>query len=133
MISLKCWNSGVESNGSGFITSYTDADPLAASFSFARCPSTVGVLCLSGKLFVSDPASDNLLHDAGESLRVSQLAGVVAKRLFVNVGLQMCLIDVNPSAFDSPFEQIPEAFDVVRVNTGLAEANLMVNGFVREV
>src|SRR5665213_3278976 len=64
--SLKCWNSGVESNGAAFILS-----PSGHEFA-SRVPGAFGKEGLSstlrfpGQLFVSQAASNNLFHDSGE-------------------------------------------------------------------
>jgi hypothetical protein len=85
MTFLKCWNSGVDSNSFGLITSYKNANSLAASLSFTGCPSTIGILCLSGKLTIRQPASDDLLHNNCESFRIRHVPIIEAKRLLVNV------------------------------------------------
>ncbi len=89
MTSLKCWNSGVESNGAAFILS-----PSGHEFAF-RVPGAFGEEGLSSTLrfasqfFVSDPASNNLFHDCGKPFRVCRLAVVVPKRLFVKITEQV--------------------------------------------
>src|SRR5258708_36129769 len=90
MTSLKCLNSGVESNGAAFILS-------PSGYGFAsRVPGAFGKEVVSSitpifasQLFVSDAASNDLLHDGCKSLRVRSLAIVITKRLFVDVAKQM--------------------------------------------
>ena len=73
MTSLKCWNSGVESNGAAFILS-----PSGRGFSFLvlgaygkEAASSVAPR-LPRQRFVGNPTSDNLLHDGSESLPVCE-------------------------------------------------------------
>ena len=68
MTSLKCWNSGVESNGSAFILS-----PLGCGVSF-RVPAVSEeevvssiLLVLAGQLFVGNSASNDLFHYSNEA------------------------------------------------------------------
>src|SRR5437667_8560171 len=74
MTSLKCWNSGVESNGAAFILS-----PSVSGF-VSRVPGAYGKEVSSSiaprlacQLFVCDPATYDLLHDHSEPLCIGEL------------------------------------------------------------
>ena len=68
MTSLKCWNSGVESNGAAFIRS-----PSVSGF-VSRVPGASGkeassssLLSLAGQFSIPHAPSDNLFHDGGKT------------------------------------------------------------------
>ena len=88
MTSLKCLNAGVESNGPSLINSLSGREvssraPVALYSSEAH--SCYGFFCFASELFVSYSASNNLLHDGGESFRISHAAIVETECLFINV------------------------------------------------
>ena len=90
MTSLKCWNSGVESNGAAFILSpsgYGFVSRLLGAFGKEVASSIAPGF--AGQFSVGNSASNDLLHDGGESLCVRALAVVITKRLFVNVAKQV--------------------------------------------
>jgi hypothetical protein len=90
MTSLKCANSGVLSKARSFITLPKQACAFRAPVS--SCSSWAH-LCLrfffAGEFAVGNAATNNLLHDTAETLRVRSLPVVVAERLFVDVSKQM--------------------------------------------
>ena len=117
MTSLKCWNSGVELNGSAFILS-----PLGCGASF-RVPAVSGeedassiLQALAGQLLVGDSASDNLFHYSNETLRVRGLAVVVAKCLFIDIAEQVERLNADVRAMQATLQETPEVFHRVGVD-----------------
>ena len=115
MTSLKCWNSGVESNGAAFILS-----PRGCGYA-SRVPGAYGeevsssTLRFASQFLVRDPASDNLFHDTREPLRVRQLAGVETECLFVDVTEQVEGFDADVGSVEAPLQETPEVLHPVRV------------------
>jgi len=88
MTSLKCWNSGVESNAGSFINlpSLTFAPAFLTRLARPRVRSTRFDLTeLAGEFLVRNAPSDNLFHDAGEAFGIAQLAMVESKRLLITI------------------------------------------------
>ena len=117
MTSLKCWNSGVASNSSAFILS-----PLGYGVSF-RVPAVSEeeaassvLLVLAGQLLVGNPASDNLLHDRGEALRVRKAPSVVTKSLFIDVAEQVERLYADVRSVQAALQETPEVLHSVRVD-----------------
>src|SRR6266852_8954137 len=103
MTSLKCLNSGVESNGLAFILS-----SLGCGVSFrvpAVCEEEVVSSILqivAGKFLVGYPESDNPFHDSGEPLCVLRLPVIVAERLLIEVSRRLRLEAGTPRAAIPP-------------------------------
>ena len=117
MTSLKCLNSGVESNGSAFILS-----PLGCGVSF-RVPAVseeeaVSSILrnLAGQFLVGNPASDNLFHDNRKPLRVRHLPVVIAKRLLVDIPSQVERLDTDVCSVQTALQKTPKVLHRIRVN-----------------
>src|SRR5471030_723495 len=128
MTSLKCWNSGVESNGAAFILS-----PLERGVSF-HVPGAYGeeaassiLQVLASQFLVCDTASDNLFHDSGKSLRVRKLPSVVAECLFVNVAKQVKRLNADVGPMQATFQETPEVLHRVGVNVAIHVLNGVVD------
>src|ERR1017187_6973303 len=109
MTSLKCWNSGVESNGSAFILS-----PLVCGVSF-RVPAVSEeevvssiLLVLAGQLFVGNSASNDLFHYSNEAFRIGGLTVVVSECLFIDKSEQGERIHADVRAVQAAFQEAPE-------------------------
>ena len=120
MTSLKCWNSGVESNGSAFILS-----PLGCGV-FSRVPAVSEeeaassiLLVFAGQLLVGDPASDDLLHYSDEAFRIGRLTVVVSKRLFVNVPKQVEWLHADVRAVQAALQETPEVLHRVGMDVAV--------------
>lgn len=91
MTSLKCWNSGVLSNGPSLI------NPLSGREVSSRAPvscvlearSCLAFFRVTGEFFVSDATANNLFHDVGESLWHRWPCDCYNERLFVDITEQM--------------------------------------------
>lgn len=111
MTSLKCWNSGVNSNGAAFILS-----PSVSGFvsrvpgAYAKEVSSSLAPRLAGQFFVSNPASDNLLHHASKALRVRNMTVVITERLLVNVPKQVERLNANVSSVQATLQETPKIF-----------------------
>ena len=106
MTSLKCWNSGVNSNGAAFILS-----PSVSGF-VSRVPGAYGkeasssnLTRLASQLFVSDPTSDNLFHDASEALRIRVMPVVISKRLLIDVPSKMKRFDADIGSVQAALQE----------------------------
>lgn len=116
MTSLKCWNSGVELNLSSFINSPMEHEVSSrAPFYGASGAHFCCAVFFAGELFVGDATANNLLHDERETLGVSQLAVVKAKRLFVNVAEQVKRLNGYVSPIYPTLQETPEVLATVRV------------------
>ena len=85
---------------------------LSAPLAFRSLP----LLALSGELVPSQTASSNLGAHNGEPIRISQLAPVVAKRLFVQIAKQVKRFHADVRAVQLTFHQTPEVLHRIRVN-----------------
>jgi hypothetical protein len=134
MISLKCWNSGVESNGAAFILSPVECGCVSRdSGAYGKEVSSSSLLSLSREFFVRHAPSYNLFHDGGETLRICRLAVVVAKRLFVKVAEQVERLDTDVCAVQAAFKRAPEILHRVGVDVAVHILDSMVNNSVLEV
>lgn len=117
MTSLKCWNSGVESNGATFIllpsvSGFVSRVPGA----FGREVSSNSFFRFASQLLVSNSASHDLFHDSGEALRISGFAIVIAESLFVKVPEQMERLNTDVGSVQTTLQETPEVLHCVRVN-----------------
>ena len=120
MTSLKCWNSGVESNGVTLIKLPKRAYACRAPVS--SCPSRAR-LCLrlrfTGQFIIRQSPTDNLPHDNDESFGVREFAVIVAKRLLISIHLKVNRLHAYIRALQSPLEQAPEVLQSIGVNASL--------------
>src|SRR5205823_5758518 len=90
MTFLKCWNSGVESNGAAFILSPSECGLVVRVLgAYGKEVASSIAPCLARQRFVGNSTSDNLLHDRSEPLPVREAASVIAERLFIDIPKQM--------------------------------------------
>jgi hypothetical protein len=117
MTSLKCWNSGVESNGAAFILSPVECGYVSRdSGAYGKEVSSSSLLSLAREFFVRHAPSDNLFHDGGEAFRIGGLAVVIAKCLFIEVAEQVEGLNADVGAVQAALQETPEVFHAVRVN-----------------
>ena len=128
MTSLKCWNSGVTLKGSALILS-----PLGCGASF-RVPAVSEeevassiLQVLAGKFLVSNPASNNLFHDASKAFRIRKVPGVVAESLFVNVTEEMERLDADVGSMQATLQEAPEVLHRVGVDVSIDVLDCVVN------
>jgi hypothetical protein len=128
MTSLKCWNSGVESNGAAFILSPVERGYVSRdSGAYGKEVSSSSLLSLASKLCVRHAASYDLLHDSGEAFRVCGFAIVVAESLFVQIPEQVEGLHADIGAVQTAFKQAPEVLHSVRVNIAVDVFDGMVD------
>src|ERR1039457_2916972 len=128
MTSLKCRNSGVESNGSAFILSplgYGVSFRVPAVFEEEAASSILQVL--AGKLLVGDPASNNLLHHSYEALRICGLTVVISKRLFIDIAEQVERFHADISAMQPAFQETPEVLHRVGMDVAVYILHRVIN------
>jgi hypothetical protein len=128
MTSLKCLNSGVESNGAAFILS-----PSVSGFS-CRVPGAYGkegssssLLHLAGEFFIRHAASHNLFHDGGKTLRIRSLPVVIAKSLFVKITEQVKRFHADVGSVQATLQETPKVLHCVRVHVAIYVFNGMVD------
>src|SRR5438105_1975343 len=96
MASLKCRNSGVDSNCSAFINLPKQACACRAPAS--SCHSRTR-LCLrlrfTGQFIIRQSLADNLRHHNSEALGISEFTVVEPKALFVGIRLKVKRLDTN--------------------------------------
>ena len=86
----------------------------------------------AGKVAVGQSASNNLLHDDGEPLGISQLAFVKTKALFIRVRLQVVRLNRYVRALQGALEQTPKVLKTVGVNLSIDITYGVVDHFVRK-
>lgn len=117
MTSLKCWNSGVESNGAAFILSPVECGCVSRdSGACGKEVSSSRLLGLTSEFGVCHAASDNLFHDGGESFRIGGLSIVVAKGLLIEIAEQVKRLHADVGAVQTALKQTPEVLHRVRVD-----------------
>jgi hypothetical protein len=134
MTSLKCWNSGVESNGAAFILSPVECGYVSRdSGAYGKEVSSSSLLSLAREFFVRHAPSYDLLHDGGKALRVRGLTVVVPESLFVQVTEQVEGFHADVGALEAALQQRPEILHRVRVNVAVDILHGMVDNSVLEV
>jgi hypothetical protein len=132
MTSVKCRNSGVESNAGSFINlpklTYAFRAPVSSMHSWALASL---VFRLASQLSIRQSASDDLFHNAGEPLRVRHGAIIVAKRLFVQITEEMERFDAHVGPINSTLQEAPEVFHPVRVNVPVNILLRVIDDLVR--
>jgi hypothetical protein len=131
MTSLKCWNSGVESNGAAFILSPVECGYVSRdSGAYGKEVSSSSLLSLAREFFVRHAPSYDLFHNGGEAFRVRGLAVVVPERLFVQVAEQVEGLHADVGAVQPALQEAPEVFHRVRVNVAVDVLNCVVDDFM---
>jgi hypothetical protein len=128
MTSLKCLNSGVESNGAAFILF-----PSVNGF-VSRVPGASGkevsssnLLSLASQFSIRHATTNNLFHDGGEPLGVRSLPAIVPKRLFVQITEQVEGLDADVCAVQPALEQAPEVLHRIGVNVAVDVLNSVID------
>jgi hypothetical protein len=85
MTSLKCLNSGVESNDAAFILSSEHRYVSRVPGAFEEEVLSSNLLSLASEFLVRHAAAHNLFHNGGESLCVRGLPVVIAESLLVEI------------------------------------------------
>jgi hypothetical protein len=127
MTSLKCWNSGVESNGAAFILSPLEHGLVVRVLGAYGEEVASSTLLFARQLFVGNPPSNNLLHDSDKSFRVGQVSIVVAIRLFVKIAEQMERLDADVCAMQAALQQRPKILHRVGVNIAIHVLNRVID------
>jgi hypothetical protein len=134
MTSLKCWNSDVESKAGSFINlpkrTRACRAPVSSFPSWARA--SLGFR-FAGQFSVCQPASDDLLHDTHEALRVRHFPIVVTICLFIDIAEQVEWLDADVRAVQSALQETPEILHRVCVNVIINVFDSVINDRVLKV
>ena len=85
---------------------------------------------LSHQLLVGETLAGNAVHYSVESVGVVGFTGIIPVGFFVQIPKQVEWFHANIGALDCPFEQAPEVFDTVGMDTAPHVFLGMVNDFV---
>jgi hypothetical protein len=131
MTSLKCWNSGVESNGAAFILSPVECGYVSRdSGAYGKEGSSSSLLKLARQFFVGHTPSNNLFHDCGKAFGVRSFPVVAPKRLFVKIPEQVEGLNTDVGAVQATLQKTPEVFHRVGVNVAVNVLDGVVDDLV---